>query len=100
MPLLKKILFTVPTLIFVWYLMSAFFPVEFSWMYPSMRSYNVQVSIVKLIQIIQLIGVIRILWRIKRLEKNIKWSWTWLMIFLNPVTTMYFVWVKFDELNN
>ena len=69
-------------------------------MYPSMRRYNVQMTIVKLIQIIQIALLIKALWRLKRLKKSVKWNWTWLMIFFNPIATMYFVWVKLDELND
>ena len=99
----SKILLTIPSFLGLSYLVSFFFPMDFNWLVPSMTTYYFQVVILQVLTITQLIILIRRLWSFKNLEKSKKSFWTWILILLNPITVLVFIWKKvdeFEELNN
>ena len=66
--------------------------------FPNMKAYNFQMFTLLIIAIIALVYLIKRLWSYEFIDKDVKISWTLLMIFVfSQITTLYYIWKK-DEL--
>lgn len=98
MKLYKKILLTIANLIGLVYL-ATFFSVDlFRWITNNVMPFEYQNIIINAIYFPSLLYLIHRIWSFKNIEKNIKWNWTLLLIFLNVITISIYIWKKDDIL--
>lgn len=97
MSIQQKILFSIPSILGIFYLIALWFPIEFGWVFPSMKSYYFQMVFLWILTIIQIFILIRKLWLFKSIEKSIKTNWTILLLFFAPISSLIFIWKKIDD---
>ncbi|MDP2684498.1 MAG: hypothetical protein Q8P20_05600 [bacterium] len=97
-----KILLSAPTILGLFYMLTFWFPSEFIWVFPSMKSYHIQMLTFQALTIIQIVVLLRRLWSFKSLAMNKKKKWTWIIIIFNVISSQIYIWRKdkeFEEIN-
>ena len=93
-----KILFSIPPTMAFLYWITFWFPKEFIWLIPDMKSYYIITSAINGLNIICIIFLVRRLWSFNDVNKATKWNWTWLIILFSWITIYLYVWKKDKEL--
>ena len=99
---LNKILLTIPSILVFTYMVTFWFPTEFQWLIPDMKSYYIQIFTIQGLTIIQIIFLIFRLRSFKNIEKSIKTDWVWLLILFSSITSLIYIWNKdaeFEQMN-
>ncbi len=87
-----KILFTLPALVEVFYILSFAFPLEFNDLYSSWTRYYILMWSRFTIQLLVAIILIRRVWSYKNIERKRKWNWTWFFVFMGNIAVLFYVW--------
>ncbi|MDX5468233.1 MAG: hypothetical protein LPK45_00205 [Bacteroidota bacterium] len=99
MKITNKILLSLPSALMGFVILILYFPKEFAWLSPSLKEYYFQLIVLELLYLIQVIPLIRKLWTLKQVKKSIKLEWTWIILFFSPISSLVFIWSKWEELN-
>ena len=98
MNIFTKISLTIPPILSIGYFVTFASPSDFAWLFPTMKSYNIQMIILWGLNLFQLIYLINKLWSFKEIDKSIKNEWTWILIFFSAISSLIFIWQKHDKL--
>jgi len=96
---ITKTLLTIPPILTIGYYITFIFPMEFAWLFPTMKSYNSQMIILWIMNLFQIIYLLKKLWSFKNIDKSIKNDWTWLLIFFAVICSPIFIWKKYEKFN-
>ena len=97
---IKKLLLSIPAVLGLFYLLTFWFPSEFSSLFPDMNSYYTQMTLLNVLALIQLTILIRRLWSFKNIPKATKSSWTLLLIIFNSISSLIYIWKMDSRLKN
>jgi len=97
----EKILYSIPTIIALFYLGLFFLPNEYTkWLFHPHDKYLLQVFGIFFICILQTYFLIRKLWSFQHINKSKKREWTWILILYSTIASLIFIWIKVDEIEN
>lgn len=88
----SKVLYTVPALLQIFFMLTIVFPVAFDWLHADMHTYNTYLIAYSLFQLSIAGLLIRRVWQYKTVESKRKWNWTWLLVFMGNVAVLFYVW--------
>ena len=92
----EKVLLTIPSFIGFIYMLT-FWSIElFLWITNNLVPFEYQNLIFSLILYPSLAYLIYRIWTFKNINKNIKWNWTFLILFFSIITAPYYIWNKDD----
>jgi len=95
---LTKIIFTIPSLFGIVYVLT-FISTDFlKWITNNIVGFEYQALIVNGLILMQIGYLIYRLWNYKNIDKKIKTEWTWLLIIFNFISSLVFIWKKDTEL--
>jgi hypothetical protein len=95
---LTKILLTIPSLIWLVYIITFWNNDLFIWVTNNIVSFEYQPLIVGILIYSVLIYLIYRIWSYKNIDKDHKWQWTFFLFIFNVITVPLYVWKKDDEL--
>lgn len=97
MPLPIKILFSLPSLLGLFNLVTVFYPKAYTYIPPSPSLQTLDLLFVATF-LFQVGFVLYVIWTSHFIEKRQKHKWTTLVIFFNFISCFWFIWVGYDRL--
>jgi hypothetical protein len=98
MKIAYKILLSIPSLLGLVLWLSHLTPEKFTWLLPDFATYQTWTTSINALVLLTMVILIRRLWKFETIDKSKKTQWTALIILLNFVSTLFYIWKADDQM--